>query len=317
MQRVPALMKRALRLLPALLALPLAVPLCAQTPEDGEMLAKNLLCTGVIYTHDQWDHYWEGSLNRTNGNIGTVTTQTISNSSNYAVTNRLNVFVTTPYVWTNASQGVLHSQGGFQDISVAAKFQVFRIPGRGIGELRGIAGVSGSLPLTHYEPDLQPLSIGMHSRSIAPRATLNFQAPNGMFGTATAAYVFRGIVNLDRPYYYTDGQLYFSNQVAMPNQLQYILSAGYRKHDLLLSGEFIGQQTRGGGDIRRQDMPFISNRMNESRVGFRSQIPVPKLHNLQVWFADAYTFDGRNVGQSNTISTALMYTVHFRRFWSK
>jgi hypothetical protein len=317
MQALPALIKRAPRLLLAALALLSAMRLCSQTPEDGEMLAKNLLCTGVIYTHDQWDHYWEGSLNRTNGNIGTITTQTINNSSNLALFNRLNIFVTTPFVWTSASQGVLHSQAGFQDISLAVKFQALRVPVGKIGDFSAIAVVSGSVPITNYEPDLQPLSIGLRSKTIAPRATYNFQAHDGIFANGTAAYVFRGIVTLDRPYYYTDGQLYMSNQVAMPNQFQYTISAGYRKHDLLLSGEFIQQQTRGGGDIRRQDMPFISNRMNYSRAGFRSQIPIPKLHNFQVWFADEYTYDGRNVGQSNTISTAIMYTIHLRRLWSK
>ena len=317
MQSVHALIKRAPRILLAALALLPAVSLCSQTPEDGVMLSKNLVCTGVVYTHDQWDHYWEGSLNRTNGNLGTVTTQTINNSSNLALFDRLNIFATTPFVWTKASQGVLHSQSGFQDISLAVKFRAFRIPMREFADLSAMAVVSGSLPLTNYEPDLQPLSIGLHTRTVAPRTTLNFQAHDGVFANATATYVFRGVVNLERPYYYTDGQLYMSNQVAMPNQFQYTISAGYRKHDLMLSGEFIQQQTRGGGDIRRQDMPFISNRMNYSRAGFRSQIPVPKLHNVQVWFADDYTYDGRNVGQSNTISTAVMYTIHLRRLWSK
>jgi hypothetical protein len=30
---------------------------------------------------------------------------------------------------------------------------------------------------------------------------------------------------------------------------------------------FSQQTTLGGGDIRRQDMPFVSNRMNLSRIG--------------------------------------------------
>jgi hypothetical protein len=308
-----ALFRRALPLSLTALILLFSLPLHAQTPEDGVMLSKDKLCTGVLYTHDQWNHYWEGSLNRTNGNLGTVTTQTINNSSNFALFNRLNIFATTPYVWTHTSQGVLHSQGGFQDISLAVKYQALRFHVREFADLRAIAVVSGSLPLTNYEPDLQPLSIGLHSRSIAPRATINFHARDGIYANGTAAYVFRGIVTLDRPYYYTNGQLYESNQVAMPNQFQYTVSAGYLKHDLLLTGEFIQQATRGGGDIRRQDMPFVSNRMNYSRAGFRSQIPLPKLHNIQAWFADDYTYEGRNVGQSNTITTGIMYTVPFKR----
>lgn len=40
----------------------------AQTIDDGVMMAKGELFAGDIYTHDQWDHYWEGGL------IGTMAT---------------------------------------------------------------------------------------------------------------------------------------------------------------------------------------------------------------------------------------------------
>ena len=47
----------------------------AQTIDDGVMMARGELFTGAIYTHDQWNQYWEGGLKRDNGNIGTLTTQ--------------------------------------------------------------------------------------------------------------------------------------------------------------------------------------------------------------------------------------------------
>jgi hypothetical protein len=75
-------------------------------------------------------------------------------------------------------------------------------------------------------------------------------------------------------------------------------------------GNFAQQQTRGGGDIRRQDMPFVSNRMNYSAAGFEIQYPIPHLRRLQYWVAYRNVFDGRNVGQANTITTGLMYTFH-------
>jgi hypothetical protein len=168
--------------------------------------------------------------------------------------------------------------------------------------------------MTNYEPDDQPLSIGNHSRTIAPRATVNLRMWDRLYADATAAYVFRDTVKLDRPYYYTNGQYVLSNQVPMPNQLQYTVSGGYFHRDLLLVGEFIQQQTRGGGDIRRQDMPFISNRVNFSRYGARAQVPIPYLHNLQAWFAFDKTYDGRNVGESDTFTSAVMYSVPLRRF---
>src|ERR1700733_15552957 len=85
----------------------------AQTIDDGIMLADKTLCAGALYTHDSWDSYWEGTLQRINGNIGTITTQTITMAANYGITSRLNVIANVPYVWTNASEGVLHGQAGF------------------------------------------------------------------------------------------------------------------------------------------------------------------------------------------------------------
>jgi hypothetical protein len=92
----------------------------SQTIDDGIMLSRGTICTGFLYTHDGWDHYWEGDLNRTNGNLGTVTTQTVDYTANYGVLSRLNVIGSLPYVWTHASRGVLHGQSGLQDITLAA-----------------------------------------------------------------------------------------------------------------------------------------------------------------------------------------------------
>ncbi|SPE17613.1 conserved hypothetical protein [Candidatus Sulfotelmatomonas gaucii] len=287
----------------------------AQTIEDGIMIPKSAVCSGTLYTHDAWDHYWEGTYNRTNGNLGTVTTQTMDFTTNYGVFDRLNVIGTVPYVWTYASQGVLHGQEGFQDLTLAVKYELIRWPLKEFGTVRFFPVVFGSIPLTSYDPDFQPMSIGLHAKTIAPRATLNFQGLGGLYVNGSAAYVFRGNVTLDRNYYYTDSQLFLSNQVAMPNQFDYVVSAGYRGHGVMLIGNFAQQQTRGGGDIRPQDLPFVSNRMNFSKAGASAVLPVPLrlLHGLQYWFTYSNTFDGRNVGESNTFTSGLMYQIQFHR----
>ena len=59
-------------------------------------------------------------------------------------------------------------------------------------------------------------------------------------------------------------------------------------------------------------MPFVSNRMNLSRVGATGMYPIPKLPHLQAAFAYAYTLDGRNVGQASTITGGLLYRLHAR-----
>jgi hypothetical protein len=282
----------------------------AQTIDDGVMISKRHLFIANVYTHDSWDHYWEGKLNRVNGNLGTVTTQTNHWYADYGVTDRLDVIADIPYVWTHASQGVLHDMQGFQDITVAAKFKFLERPLSEHGTLRAIAIGSGAIPLTNYQPDFQPLAIGNQSRRISGRLTLNFQHARGWYINASSAYTWRGDVTLDRPYYFTDGQLFLTNIVGMPDVFDYSASGGYKRRGLLVEGTFAQQRTQGGGDIRRQDAPFISNHINFSKVGGRIMYPIPKLRDLAFQFAFAYIPDGRNVGQSTTYSTALMYTVH-------
>ena len=295
----------------------LSVRTSAQTMQDGVMLSRGTLCAGALYSRDQWDSYWEGSLQRVNGNIGTLTTQGISAMANYGIRDWFNVLGSVPYVWTNASKGVLHGQSGFQDLSFGVKAVPLRMRTGQFGTLRGIALVSTSLPMTNYTPDLQPLSIGLHSKTLTGRGMVNFLSNRGLYGNASMAYTFRGNVTLDRPYYYTNNQLYLSNEVAMPDVFDYGFGVGYYRHDLKAIGTYAEQQTRGGGDIRRQDMPFISNRMNFKAAGLELQIPIPKVRELQYWIAYRNVFDGRNVGQSSSITTGFMITLHRERPTSK
>lgn len=301
----------SVRTVALLVLVSVAVPLHAQTIDDGIMLTRNQLFVGNLYSHDSWDEYWEGALKRDNGNIGTVTTQTNTIFANYGVTNHLNVITTIPYVWTDASQGVLRGMEGFQDITIVAKYSVLTTPFTRLGTLRAIGLVSGGLPLTDYTPDFMPLSIGSASKRFSGRFTVNFQSEPGWFGNGSLAYTWRGKVQLDRPYYYTDGRLTFSDQVPMPEVFDYIVAGGYMKGGLMAQAFFTQQRTRGGGDIRRQDMPFVSNRMNYSKVGASLMYPLPKLRQFRFHAAYSDTVDGRNVGQSATFTTGLLYLFDF------
>jgi hypothetical protein len=200
---------------------------------------------------------------------------------------------------------------GFQDVTIVAKYSFLTTPFTKHGSLRAIGVVSGGLPLTEYTPDFLPLSIGSGSKRLSGRFTVNFQSNPGWFGNGTMAYTWRGTVGLDRPYYYTDGRLTFSDEVPMPDVLDYTLSAGYMKRGLMAQGFFSQQRTQGGGDIRRQDMPFVSNRMNYSRLGAMVMYPLPRLTRLRVQAAYAYTIDGRNVGQATTVTAGLLYLLNF------
>jgi hypothetical protein len=291
----------------------LSTPAAAQTLDDGIMLEKGGLLTGDLYTHDTWDEYWEGVLKRDNGNIGTLTTRTNIWVANYGLTRRLNLIAMVPHVRTRASRGVLHDQRGFQDLTVAAKYSVLEKPGTPVGTLRAIAVVSAGLPLTDYTPDFYPLSIGSHSKRLAGRGTLHVQTEPGYFVSGSGAYTVRSAVTLDRPYYFTEDRLFLTSEVAMPNVFDYVVSGGFMKRRVMAAAMFSQQRTLGGGDIRRQDMPFVSNRMNFSKVGGMVMAPLPKLENLVVQLGYTYTIDGRNVGQSSSVTAGLLFQFRGRQ----
>jgi hypothetical protein len=297
-------------LLPVLLALG-AASLHAQTIDDGLMMPRKQLCTGFVYMHDAWDRYWEGRLERGNGNVGTVTTQSVSWMGTYGVTDRLNVIAMVPWVTTKASAGTLSGMHGLQDLTVAVKWNALATGLTSLGTLQAFVVASAGLPLTDYTPDFLPMSIGLASRRASGRLSLNFQAKQGWFVEGTGAYTWRDKVTLDRPAYFTNDRLVLSDEVAMPDVIDYTFRAGYWKHGLYAPLSFSQQITLGGSDIRRQDMPFVSNRMNSSRVDALAMYYLPRPKNLVLRLGATYTVSGRNVGRSTTLLAGLLYTVKF------
>jgi hypothetical protein len=278
-----------------------AAPLGAQTIDDGLLMPRRTLGTGLVYTHDSWTEYWEGTLKRANGNIGTLTTQSVTWMGGYGVTDRLTVMAMLPYVRTNASQGPLHGMDGVQDITIAVKYQLLATPLTDRGTLRAMVVGAAGIPASNYVPDFLPLSIGLASRQFLGRFILNFQAHQGWFLNASAAHTWRTKVTLDRPAYYTNGQLYLSNEVAMPDVFDYTVTAGYQRGRLCIPISLSQQRTLGGGDIRRQDMPFVSNRMDFVKAGGLVMYRGVRLGISRV-------VSGRNVGQATTLTGGYVYT---------
>jgi len=277
-----------------------AAPLGAQTIDDGLLMPRRTLGTGVVYAHDSWSQYWEGTLKRDNANIGTLTTQSVTWMAGYGVTDRLSVIAMLPYVRTSASQGPLHGMDGVQDITLAIKYQLLATPLTDRGTLRAMVVAVAGIPASNYVPDFLPLSIGLASRQFSGRFTLNFQAHQGWFLNGSAAHTWRTKVTLDRPAYYTNGQLYLSNEVAMPDVFDYTVTAGYERGRLCVPISLSQQRTLGGGDIRRQDMPFVSNRMDFVKVGGLVMYRGVRLGMSRV-------VNGRNVGQATTFTGGFLY----------
>jgi hypothetical protein len=292
-------------MLVAAAALLTAGPAAGQTLDDGLLVRHRQLRTSVEYGHEWWSEYWEGRLRRSNENIGTLTTRSLTWMGAYGVTDRVSLVAALPYLWTHASQGVLHDMRGRQDLTLAAKLRLVQAPVGGRATLVGSVLAGVATPTSDYTPDFLPLSIGLGSRRAVARAALRVHDRTGWFADGSAGRAWRSTVRLDRPAYYTDGRLVLSDEVAMPDVFDYAVSAGYQSARLALPVTLSGQRTLGGGDIRRQDMPFVSNRMDFTRLHARAMYALPGLPGLAVQVGAMRTLAGRNVGRSTMLTGGL------------
>lgn len=305
-RRVPSLQVAA-----AALVAVAARPVAAQTLDDGFLLPRRVVRATVDYGAERWDRYWEGTRLRDNGNIGTLTTRSVTVAGGYGVTDRLGVFAALPYVTTNASQGVLRGQRGPQDVTVAAKYRLLsaRVAGRATVSAVALGGVGA--PTSNYTPDFLPMSIGLGARRATARGIVHAQDRTGFFAEGAAGHTWRSTVKLDRAAYYTDGQLVLSDEVAMPDVADYAVGGGFQDQRWCVPVMLVSQRTLGGGDIRRQDMPFVSNRMDYTRVQAHVMFTPPQTRGgVQLQAGAMRTLAGRNVGRATALSAGA--TVHFR-----
>jgi hypothetical protein len=298
-----------------LLAIILMMPFIrsySQTISDGLMMPKGTICTGFLFSHEQWKNYWEGTLKRENGNIGTFTGNSLMWVGNYGIANKVNVIAMIPYVWNKVSGGTLRPMEGLQDISIGAKYN-FYTKQFGENKFNAFGAFTFSAPLSSYTPDFYPISIGTHTTNLSYRVTGNYALGSGFYVNATGAYTWRSNTMLDRPSYYdsNDGSLHLTNKVKMPNVIDFSFNIGYHKGPLQVDANFMKQNVLGGGDIRRQDMPFVSYKMNYAKAGLYAlyYLPVPK--GLAVRAGASYTLTGINVGQSFAVSFGLLYVINF------
>ena len=286
----------------------------AQTDEDAIMMSKNNFCVGGTYSHSSWDHYWEGTFHRNNLNLGTVSTQMVSLMGNYGITRKLNVMVGAPYVWTHATAGTLHGEHGIQDLSAWLKWlAVEQNIGKGVLSIYAMGGAS--IPLTNYVSDYLPLAIGLHSKTLSGRLMADYQQGN-FFVTAFGTYTWRHDIDIDQNAYYTTS-LHLTNQVDMPNVASEMLRIGYRSDRWIIEALATNMNTLGGFDIRKNDMPFPSNKMNSTMIGGHVKYSIKKVDGLSVNVDYDYTVAGRNVGQANTIDAGVFYILDFSKKSSK
>jgi hypothetical protein len=301
-------MKRIYLIILTIISVAPLTKVAAQTDLDAIMMNKNQFCTGAMYNHSSWDEYWEGTLKRNNLNMGTVTSQSVMVMGNYGITDNLNIMAGAPYVWTNASAGTLKGMRGVQDISLWVKWRGFQKT-YGKNKLSGFILGGLSTPLSDYVVDFLPMSIGLGTTNLTARLMADYQRGK-ISVTGSAAYVFRSNVTLDRTSYY-DTELHLTDEVKMPDAMQFQLRAGYRSKYLLAEALLTNWTTLGGFDITRNNVPFPSNRMNSTTLGFNLKYTLQTFTHLAILGGANYTIAGRNMGQATAFNAGLFYAFYF------
>jgi hypothetical protein len=240
--------------------------------------------------------------------------------TNYGLTDNLNIMAGLPYVWTTASGGTLHGMKGLQDLSLFIKWKPITIPlGKGKLSLFAIGGFS--TPTTNYLVDYLPLSIGLGTTNFLGRLMAYYKT--GMFFVrASGTYVWRSNVKIDQPSYYTT-ELHNTNEVQMPDLFTFNGSVGIYKKYLIAELMLDNMTTLGGFDMRRNDMPFPSNRMNSTSAGVHLKYTFPFYTHLSIVAGADQVLGGinffgnhllmpRNVGQATTLSFGAFYAFYVK-----
>lgn len=282
----------------------------AQTDIDGLFMQKNFFCVGPTVGKSSWKNYWEGTFKRDNLNLGTVSSTNAMIMGNYGITDKLNVLFGLPYIKTKASAGNLKGQKGIQDLSLFVKWAAKEWH-LGKGHLKGIVIGGVSAPVSDYYIDLMPLAIGMHSKTGQLRLMADYEIGN-WFATVSGTYMLRSNVTLDRNTYYTT-EMHYTDEVKMPDANYFNLRAGYRSSTWIVEAIAEKFNTLGGFDITKNNMPFVSNDMEATRIGLHVKYDTDFVNGLS-FVADAgTTVAGRNIGQSTNFGGGIFYILDFTK----
>lgn len=288
----------------------MTIQLRAQNDVDGIMMGKNLFCAGVMGAHNTWHEYWEGTHLRINENLGKVNTTMIGPMGSYGVHKNLNLIFSLPYIQTKATAGQLKGFNGIQDFSLIAKYRVYRAKTKNSSfSVFGIGGIS--TPTNNYVKDYLPLSIGLGSKNVTIRAMLDYEYKH-IFSTVSGSLIARSNIKLDRSAYYTT-QMIYSNEVSMPNVFYTNARMGFRNKEIV--AELVADQwiTQGGFDITKNNMPFPSNTMNQTRIGLNGKYEPVKWKGISLTSALFRTIAGRNMGKSTYFQFGFFYIFKMKK----
>lgn len=284
-----------------------------QTPSDGVMMKKGEFCGGIFYNHGAWDQYWEADSLLTNGNIGTLTIQTVSAGFVLGITDFLNVYASLPYVTTSPSAGFVEGTSGIQDAGLYAKVRALNTE-VGPGKLYLFASAGAGIPASDYIPE-HPFAIGNGCLYGVGRLILTYDSDLGVYARVGSGYHVRGNSEIVRGYYFTT-EGYMSTEIDMPNALDYNAAVGYYTENNMfkIEAEYTNFNTQGGFDMRYWDMMFPSNNRDFSSLGGSFQYIPNWGKGLGVHLSTSAILQGRNMPKTFNYGAGITY---FFKAWNK
>jgi hypothetical protein len=273
----------------------------SQGPLDGFLKGQGNIVTAISFSHESFDRYFVGNQETTNRNLGTIGTNSANLFVAGGLTEYLDLVLTLPYISTSASEGFWSDQHNFQDISIYFKGRLYKLTAPDQSQLQLLVAGGVTTPLTDYIADA-PVSIGNQSTQIEGRMIGHFKSKKGIFVTSQFGYIRRNNISLDRGF-----------EISVPDAWDYILRTGGSLKKLYVDGWFQYQNSRTGTDIG-PGVPFPSNEIDFSRVGFTLYHPLPFMNHFGISVGAAFTLKGKNIGDSNRISGALIYEFSTKKY---
>ncbi len=274
----------------------------AQMPHDAIYMPARSTCFALSYGNSSWTNYWENTLKRENLNLGRVSTESLGLMAAVGLNQKTNVIVSVPYIRTQTSAGNLLGQKGLQDASLWVKYKI-----NPAGKVNFHAIVGASTPVSNYVPDFLPLSIGLGAKTLEARLLAHY-THKSLYLTAHAGYTLRGKITIDKDAYQAYNQVINQNQVNVPDAVNFAIRVGYLKKALQAEAFIEDFSCIKGDYIRRNDMPFPTNKMQFSAAGVYVKYQ-PKLIGFNARISQVLS--GTNIGQSLSFSAGILYQLNY------
>lgn len=287
----------------------LCVRLFAQTPSDALTMSRGQVCIAALFSQQDWRKYWEGTRLRENENIGQMKVRSGMAMGAIGIGNRLNLLASLPYVHTSATQGQFAGQQGIQDFSAWAKFKLMEATTEK-SRFRLFTVAGGSVPVGDYIPDYLPFSIGLQAKTGTIRLIADYKHHSGFYLTWRGSHTWRSSIALHRDAFLYKQTLYQTNKLPLPNAIETALLTGWRKGAWVSTISLEYADHLDGDDIRRNDMPFPSNRMRGLSASLSGKY---QGKHLGATLAFNQTIEGRNIGLANQWTAGLLYLFHYQQ----